>query len=243
MKKQWQLGILVMASCGGCATSLPTYTWIDDQQALEQMRLRDRDIETVTSPCRIILHRSDGASTQLEGAMAAALPELLRVRGWKLGQAAYDLTVTPEGCWLFAPSHDHDPGVPTADGTGTAMARGWKRLAQVLVGPDWTICERRAGPRLVVKQSLGQGGALLVGEIDRATLTLRRLSVLDGAGMVRQMLRLERYQVLGDHVWPSRIVAEEGGGGSITILLDDIELNVELPKGVFQPPRRAVLVP
>jgi len=94
--------VVLLSSVAGCAhkpaSPLPTYHGLDDQAALKVLADRATAVKTLSSQCRLMLTRPDGQSVQLDGAIAMAPPDRLRLRAWKFGQAVFDLTLTrPDG--------------------------------------------------------------------------------------------------------------------------------------------------
>lgn len=239
------------AMAAGCAKPLPTYPWTGADAALETMGARAGAVRSFRSPCRITLTGAGGESVTLDGAVAARRPDHLRLRAWKLGHAAFDLTVAPEGVWVMTPERA---------GRGATEAAGFlDGLDDPRIGAVWTVLagdlfdeesarvEDRGGATFRVERPLSGGGegahadgpATLVCDIDRATLTARRYTLLAADGRVLHTLTLDRYRLVGETVWPLRLTAS-GPEGELDLVLDGPELNAALDAAVFTPPRRAV---
>jgi hypothetical protein len=180
----------------------------------------------------------------LDAALVASFPDHLRLRAWKLGHAVFDLTWTPDGLWIAAPPDARsDPqtlGV-TADGIGKA----W-----LLLSPDFftdrfaSIRTPDVGPTFFVERRSGAAGegAMVICEVDRATLTPRRYTTLDESGTPRATLTLDHYRDFDGTLWPGRIEAR-GQSGTVTITIDSARFNEPLPEQAFAPPADAVKQP
>jgi hypothetical protein len=233
----------LFAFVAGCAarqpteTSLPTFGDVDHQTALRVLDERARAVKTLSSQCGLTLARPDGQTVELVGAVAMAPPDRLRLRAWKLGQAIFDLTLTPDGLWVMTPD---DPSskqkVLPASVSAAQLRREWELLSGSFFG-DAGLKVRDEGSRLAVTKTL-EGGRSVVCDVDRRTLTPRRYRLLDPAGRTRFILTLGGYDLFNGIAWPTRLKATSDEG-RIGVRLKDVELNGELPPGAFVPPRRA----
>jgi hypothetical protein len=105
----------------------------------------------------------------------------------------------------------------------------------------WTWDGSRSRRSIELQREWESGGSINC-EIDRRTLTLRRCTVTHVPDAAVLTLALDRYRKVGDLVVPTR-VDMRSEHGRITILLDNLSLNDELPPLAFDPPRRAVKQP
>jgi outer membrane lipoprotein-sorting protein len=226
----------------GCAQreNIPTYPPMDAQQSLATIRQRSAQIQNVSGEGAITLTDPTGRSVRLDAAFVLAPPERARVRAWKFGQAVLDLTILPEGTWVYLPraEDDHAEQLRAASGnTGRALRQWLGLLAGQLDTPQSSA--RVEGSRIIVTRPASDG-MMLTAIVDRATLTPRRYALKDVAGRERFTLSLDHYRLLGPTVWPEHVEARSESG-TIAIEMRDVELNDAAP-GAFKPPARAVEV-
>src|SRR5690242_13070979 len=96
----------ILAGVVGCASSkehLPTYPRMTDAESIHMIATRSEKIKSVTSEGLITLRDSEGQTVRLDCVIVMRLPDELRLRAWKFGQAVFDLTLTRQGAWLIAP--------------------------------------------------------------------------------------------------------------------------------------------
>ncbi len=245
--------IAVSAVLSACAAPLPTYPPMEPAAALDTLRERDAKIGTMTSTATVTLRDEKGSSVSFDAAIVAKWPDHLRLRAWKLGHAAFDLTFTPEGLWVYLPEEAKEK---MADHGGFAVTGEQFGRVWGLFGPraleGATVDAGSWAGSIVARRAIGErsaGGGTVVYDIDQTTLTVRVCTFRDAAGAVRQTLRLEDYRVFGGGpggrektVWPTRMVAE-GDQGRVTIRLGTPEFNAEPAPEAFVPPRRATKQP
>jgi len=119
--------------------------------------------------------------------------------------------------------------------------RQWLRLMSGLFDAPGVTAEEK-GDRLLVRQA-NPDGTMMTCEVDRKTLTPRRLILRDDRGAQRFALTLSRYTDSGTGiVWPRRIEASSESG-QILIELRDVEINGEIPPTAFKAPARAEKLP
>jgi outer membrane lipoprotein-sorting protein len=235
-----------MAAWGaGCAAPpaehLPAYQWVDAPSALHDLCERSQRVHSLSAETSLTLTRSNGDTIHLDGAIAMRLPDSVRMRTWKFGQAVFDLTATPGGLWIEAPPDPERRGqVMPASLSAAKMARAWA----VISGEFFCAADARVvdvSPSLVgVERNIG--GQRIVCEVQRATLTPRKYSVFDADGVLRFTLTLDHYDLIGGIPWAVKLTAKSEGG-LITIELKDPELNGELAPNAFVPPRKAEKMP
>jgi hypothetical protein len=230
---------------GGCCTTpaehLPAYSWTDARSAIHSLCQRSQSVQSVSSECTLTLTRSNGETVHLDGAIVMRLPDSVRMRTWKFGQAVFDLTLTPAGLWIEGPKDAgrHDEVMP-ASLDAAKMARAWAIISgQFFCGDDMKI-EDRGGGTFVVERVID--GQQVRCQIERATLTPRKYVVTDSAGIERFTLTLDHYEIVSGIPWAVRLTAHSDGG-TIFIELKDPELNGELASNAFTPPRTAEKMP
>lgn len=228
----------------GCAERLPTYPWIDEAHAMKLMTERAAGIKTLSSPCRIVLTDPKRGPTQLEGAIAARTTGFLRLRAWKFSQPVLDITLTPEGLWLYI-AEDNDesrgPRSPFADLTAQRLRQGWSFATGSILLDGWTWSIPNSNRSVELERESDSGG-LIRCEVDRPSLTLRRCTMTEPSDAAPWTLTLDRYRTFDELLVPTYLVLGSVHG-TITVILDDPSLNDEIPPSAFDPPRRAIKQP
>ena len=79
--------LVLMLSAWGCASPLPTYPRMRDDDAARIIGDRLATIHMFSARCEITMTNSQGDSVRLDGALVAASPDRLRMRAWKFGRA------------------------------------------------------------------------------------------------------------------------------------------------------------
>lgn len=218
---------------GGCAAAppLPAYAPMDARRSLDLIAERLEDVGTVFGTARITLDNGRGESVRLDGALAAAFPDRLRLRAWKFNTAVFDVTAVGDDVWML-----------TSDRMSAAQARAVPsrgvRTARDLLGPGYFRGASEAPgstPEVLVVDGPLAGGGTATCEIDRATLTPRVFRAGDAT------LTLGRYRVTGGTPWAWRwtLTSREG---TVTVRLDEVVLGGGMAPGAFTPPRRATKV-
>jgi hypothetical protein len=234
------LGLTMMMSA--CTAPLPQYPSMEPAAAMEVMRAREGAVRSMMSTATVTVRDAEGSGISFDAAIVAQWPDNLRLRAWKFGSAAFDLTFTPEGLWVYVPEEARRRAGDRAE--FEVSAEQFRRMWQLL-GPNAlqgaTASETSSG--LVAVRSMDSGGRVEF-EIDSRTLTVRRCRFFDDEGIERATLTMESYRAFERDaiVWPMRIVAS-GGQGRFSIRMGTPEFNSELPAEAFSPPRRATKQP
>lgn len=227
----------------GCAAPLPTYPWVDHRTALTVLSERAKAVRTVSAWGTIVLGKAEGSAVHLDGALAAEIPGRLRVRAWKFGQAAFDLTVTPDGVWIMTGEDAPADAETSMEGlTSDRFAEGWGLFTgDFFAGADHHIKDD-GGPMFAVSRPWGNGGDTVWCFVDRSTLTPLKYRIVDAGGRIHQTLELDRYRQIDGIPWPFQVTAR-GDSGFLILDMDEVELNTQMPAGAFKPPARAVKRP
>jgi len=237
-----KLPAIACSVLAGCATApLPTYTWVDEATAINLMRQRAESITTLSAECRILLHRNDGESIHLDGVMLLAPPAAARIRAWKIGRPVFDLLLRDGRLW-FAMG-DGEDSMERARSLGLsprALADAISLITTQAITHDSTAVEITS-ENMILKRPSWQNDLILHGEIDRASLTARRYSVVDASGVERYQLLLEDYAIVDGHPVPTRI-SGMGDSGRFVLHLSGVEVNGALEAAAFIPPSGAVEV-
>jgi len=230
--------ILFLAGCS-TAERIPHYPSMPASEARAIIAARDAKLETVSSPGTLELTDAKGRSIQLDAAVALALPERARIRAWKFGQAVFDLTILPDGLWLYSPRDEKGSMNQTSGATGN-LVQTWLATFKGFFA-DASLEMQEEAKFWVMSKPMGDGTTLRC-RVDRTTLTPRLYTLYDDAGSERFSLALDRYVQAGELLCPGRIRATRAGG-TILIKLRDVEINAPLPASAFKPPTRARKLP
>lgn len=235
--------LMVMASACGCASSVPIYPSVRDDDAARIISERLATIRTLSARCEVTLTNSHGDSVRLDGALAAASPDRLRLRAWKFNQAVFDLTLTPDGLWLFmgddaSGATGHKPIVLS----GAQISRAWLILTGGFFAGNPSSVPVVDGRDGVLAFSSTTDGIPTRCLVERRTLTPIVYSLSDSGGMSLYSVDLSDYRMINGIAWPMRIDFR-GGDGVLSLRLDGVELNNEIAEGAFVPPTRAVKQP
>jgi hypothetical protein len=226
----------------GCAHEhLPTYPRVAPPQLISAMRQRSCAVHSVSGSGIITLTRAGGESVRLDGAIVMQPPDRARLRAWKFGRAVFDLTLTPQGVWLFAPTDsDQRERIERAGASASQLVRTWSMLLGRFFDTQ-NLTAHAKGDSIVFSQPQTGGGELRC-ELQQSTRTVRRYSLVDDRAIERFSLVLSRYRTFNDIAWPTRIVARSETG-TVQVDLSETEINGELTPQAFVPPRRATTLP
>ena len=228
-------------ACVGCARPLPRHIWSGTHAALEVMAQRDAGIESLSATCRLRLLAAEG-SVQLNGVLVVRPPQHFRLRAWKFSQAVLDITMNPDGLFVFSRRGRGDNAAPETRLTREALTQAVSLLPGFAGGGVWQVDDAPGAPVFSRSRPLPAGSGTLTCSIDKETLTTVGCYVRDDADAVRQRVDFHDYRVVGSVVWPMRL-SGEGASGSFEVLFDRVEVNPELPQRAFVPPRRATKQP
>lgn len=235
--------LLSLCVLAGCAAPLPRYPGVSTQEALDILAGRAESLRTLSAECEITLTDPAGESVRLDGATALAFPDRVRIRAWKFGQVAFDITAAEGRVWVLTadapgPRHSADKGVLAAvDRLPVAIG---------LLGPEYfRAATPRAGDdrddRLTVTGP-APGGEAATCVIDRSTITVRELFFTGPESPPTRRVRFDRYRTISGMPWPT-LLEFSGPEGVIVLRLRDVSLNEPLAESAFVPPRRAVEQP
>ena len=220
----------------GCAAPLPTYpASTPDEAALAIIADRLEGTRTLVSEAETRLVAPDGRTIHLETAIAARFPDHLRLQAWKFSTLVLDLTIVPEGTYLYLAEETQVNGSLQAAavdfGDGTRLMSGeFFRSARPL--------PNESTPSMLIAAGPGPRGEEIRCQIDRATLTPRQFR-FPGAEVT---LELNSYALVGAKPW-AREIRLFSASGEVTVRLRNPELDTEVSDGAFTPPRRARRLP
>ncbi len=246
----------LLTSCAltsGCATDanfnpLPTYTALSDRDSLSLVAARQTLIKTVSARCDIVLTDPQGQTVNLDGALLA-IPVTptgpnVRLRAWKLGQAVFDITLTSGQAWLIAPDN---PRVPNPNESPNP-AQTSRRIAAALdfIGPAFfeSATITSSTPIVITATSAPTNLPETLCVIDRATLTPQRFTTgfTSSTPTATSEIIFSDYRLVSGIPWAHHLHLTSPGG-TVSISMSDVELNVELPPSAFVPPARARQLP
>lgn len=241
-------GFLALLILPACARPLPRYHAMEPRDAIRTMRERDSAIESVSVECNVSIQGKDASSVSLDAVLVAKWPDYLRIRAWKFGHPAFDLTSTPDGVWLYVSDEARERSEDRADFSvsGEQFQRAWGLLGPAFLREEGLTWRSERG-KLILRRPAGsslEGGAVIECEVNEETLTTDKYLFIDADGRIRQTITLGSYRISepGSIVWP-RVFAAEGDSGGITIRLGEPEFNGELSAEAFVPPKRARKLP
>ena len=229
------------AFAAGCATteSIPTYPATQPSTIVETIHARSTSLRSATGKGAVTLNSPQRGSIRLEAAFVLQPPDHARVRAWKFNQAVFDLTVKPEGAWLYSP---RDPSAAASTSTGNVGGgiRDWLTYLGSGV-PAGSVVTHASDTTVTLQSPDTRSGGTLTTTIDRPTRTVRQYRLVDAAGVERFTLSLGRYRELSGTLWPTRIEAK-AATGSMVVETDALEPDAASP-AAFTPPARAARLP
>ncbi len=223
----------LILSLGACSSPLPQYPAMSPEDSLRTIADRLDSIRTFSAECEFVLTDASGETVHLDGAIAAEVPNRLRMRAWKLGHAAFDITIADGRVWVVMPEQEHTFPTSHLGEFASLLGSEYFRSASVI--------EARTTQRRLVVTGPGPNDTMIVCEIDRPTLTPRAF-VADGEPSAAGSVTFDHYQLVEGTPWPYDITAVHPAG-RFHITFHTPELNVELPANALTPPRRAILQP
>jgi hypothetical protein len=247
---RWSMRLqhVAMTACvlvlSACTSDLPTYPWMSDRAALEVVSTRLESVHTVSASADVVLTSSRGGTVSMDGAFASKPPTKARLRAWKFGNPVLDITVLPEGTWMFLSERDGSDSAASGKMAAQGVARALELLSGTYFAKARVLHDESTRSRMVlVGPALGQEDVWC--EVDRTTLTPRvfRMAVADPAGAGRTVeLHLDGYKAVGGVAWSTRMrfISPEG---DILLRLGDVELNGDLAVQALVPPARANKLP
>jgi hypothetical protein len=198
---------------------------------------QDAHLKTASGEGSVTLTRANGQSVRLETALAAEFPDDMRLRAWKMGQAIFDMTMTPEGVWMLVADPSRREKLLPAGASAADFMRGWAALHSGFYS-DASLQIRDVSAGAFYLERPGDKGTTIRAEIDRSTLTVRRHTVLDDKRVGRFTIEYDRYRMVDGLPWPMRLRAR-GEQGLIEVQFDDVQLNGPPAPQAFVPPKRA----
>lgn len=230
------------ALLAGCARTehIPVYPPMPAPDVVSRIQDRSAHLTSATGKGQLTLEGRDGRSITIDVVYIWQSPDLARIRGWVFGQAVVDLTVRPDGVYLFAPRLENNSAIKnlTADQATAALHRVMRFLGSDL-NSSVTI-SRESDDKIELTQPQPDG-AQIISTIDPRTLTIRSCKVLDGEGIERFNLKLSEYALFNTTLWPQKIEGTRDGQ-KITLETSEFQPNVAAPNA-FLPPARAKQIP
>jgi|GEM_PF-3158880 len=219
-------GMLIGVSmcAGACRAPLPVYPTLAPEASLAVMGERASGVRTFSGAGSLTVRDPERGSVTLEAAIVARHPDQVRVRAWKLGRSVADITLDADAVEAET-DRRVDRGV---------LVEGVHALRTVLLGVDEGFYRGASpdassdGGTLLATGTVAGSDGVVRAEIDRATLTLRSLSVGDAGGA----FTLDRYREVDGTVWPMRIRATSGAREAV-FRFDWVEFNTPLAPGAL----------
>lgn len=231
--------ILALGLFAGCRSTLPRSPSASPADALAQITDRAERVHALSAQGVMTVRSTEGDSIRLNVALAARGPDRMRLRAWKLGHAALDLTVRGEEAWLWTGGENAGDGHEFFGRFFLHRRLAWHVLrGGVPDHPDRRI-EQMPGTRFRVSIPMrGNRNATLVAEVDRPTLTVRAYRLLDSPGGTGRRIRISAYRLASGAPLPAKIRAE-GERGTIALDLEKVIPNPDLEPAAYKPSPRA----
>lgn len=235
---------LMLLLVAGCRSTepLPTYDWAGPAHALEVLAERARQVDGVAARCTITVEAPERGPVTIDGLLVAQKPGQMRLQTWKFDRQIFDLVIRGEDMWLWTSGEAeeldrHLPKTTGADFWLNPLLEPLDPTTATVVEDDarsgrLTLSWALAAPQGDEANKGAETWSMLV-EVDRATLTIREVRVLDASRNAVQSVRLERYRLVQDVPWPTRLIAS--GQFDMQLRMDDVELNPDLPPTAFVP--------
>lgn len=227
--------LMMIAMLGGCASEpLPTYTWNSPAEAMAILNCRAARLHTLTAQGTVTLTRRDGQSVRFDAALVIQPPDRLRLRAWKFGEAVLDVTIRPDGVWVWIADRageDAKRDLPKLLGGGAV-----RELGTLLAG-SVTGEAKRDDDALEIVNNLSDK-VRVTAKVDPRTLVVREYDVSRSSGETVERVVLSEYEPAGPTVWPRRIEAV-GPQGRIDVELGEVRVNEPLNRAAFEAPARA----
>lgn len=235
----------------GCAAEaparvqLPSYEWINAEQGVHLVNQRATSLDTIFALGNVTLdipeHKDvkgnivKASNTTMQAMVIAFGQDHLRFRAWQKKSPVIDITLTPDGMWIwYAPDK---PILPLS-------TKQLRKLPQVLHGnlPAKTSVVKDASLWLTLSESFPKDGKPVQYLMHKPTLTVRRFEFMDSKQNVIEAINLENYELIDMYPWPDRLIASSARG-SMQIDFLDVQLNSKLPQDAFVPQAQAVKQP
>ncbi len=223
----------VWASVGlvGCASSaLPVYPDMPPRKAVSVLRSRLESVHTITASGTLTLQSESMDVVRLDAVVIAAPPHRLRLKAWKFGRTAIDITVLEDGTWAIPLDSPSASPINVHDFLPAASALRSDCLSSA------SVVESPADPSLILISSTDCD---MQCEIDRRTITVRSISELSAR---TRTLDFSDYQMVDQQPWPMTLKASHKHSQA-TLHFDTMEINGVLSDEAFIPSSRAVRMP
>lgn len=237
--------LIVCFTFVGCCTTntalppLPTHPWVSPQHAITTITQRVDQIKSFTATGTLELSRPGHDPVILDTVLLGQNRTHIRLRAWKFNSPVFDITIKPEGTWLWTSKRMKDD---------TQIRSLSSEYAQQLFSPWWwmgdalreyTTIHEPSDQTMLVKHKLANSELQFSATINKPTLTLTSyILTVPNADQHRQAINLSQYVILNDIPWPNQLVAQNNLG-NFTIKFHEVELNASLPPTAFKPASRA----
>lgn len=223
----------------GCRVPLPTYEWQGASSALQTISHRHEELADIAATGRVELTDAEGKTVSLDAVLVARGHTHMRMRAWKFHQAVLDLTLTPDGLYLW--TTEQGPASRHADKlnvTARQLRDAWALISGGLLVQTPERVEDEGGESFRVVYSQPP----VVATIDRATRTVRSYTIVGESGAAARV-DLTDYRIVEGGVWPMRTELHGDLDRRIVVRLHEVQTHQQLPASAFVPPARAVKQP
>jgi hypothetical protein len=254
--------LLVVGCHSAPKENIPTQPLMSIEDSRQVLARRARATHNLEAQGTVTLVDEKGNDVRLDAAVVLELPERAHIRAYKLGQMVFDLTMTHEFVYLYAPRAEGKSDIEKAGSNAGEMARWWLRQMSEFFDRRDLKWEEKSDT--LIATGTDKQGRTIRATVDRKYLVVREFAIPDSTGTVFTM-KLGGYQMFNNTLgfekdwpvagritpdaippqsiaWPMHIEAKSPRG-TIIIDLYDAELNKELQPGAFDPPSRATRLP
>lgn len=247
------LGALALPlSLTGCASTsparatLPAYEWVSARQAVSLMNQRANSFDNALTVGRMTLQEAAVGSdkpriVEVDFALVLMGTRHLRLRAWKMNQPVLDVTLNPEGLWLWTAE-----GAPSLPLSGDDLRR-LSRILQNRVAVEADVVKEDE-TFIVLREQFPRDGQRAEVTIHKQALVATGYQFNDDDGRAvtgdaaRQLVALTDYDLVDYYPWPMRATFQ-GRAGTMRLTFAEVQTNTSLPPGAFTPYSRATRQP
>ncbi len=225
--------VIVTSLLHGCRAPVPVQPGRSTSEVVADVRARTDRVSRFAVTGSATLTGHGGKRVSLDTVLIAQNTGMVRLRTYKMGSAAFDLTILPDAVWVWQSRRLDQPiDIPAFT---TADLPLWTMLVGGL--PE-SMSGRavRKPDHIAWIAKIDDGEFTTMLDPDSAVVTSYIFARKNGQ---RHAIELDRYRMVGEVAWPGR-VRVLGQQGEIVIRLSNIEIDPDLPGDAFTPPSGAV---
>lgn len=246
------LTLLILITATGCQsgssnalvrTPLPGYEWVSPAQAVSLMNQRTHSFDNAITTGKITLTQINAASNRpqtlsAEFALVLMGTRHLRLRVWKMNQPIIDVTLNPQGCWVWTADHAPAFQLDQSDIARLVHVLQNKVPQDILVVQDPSHDQSEY---ITLQEEFPRDGV-------RSLFTLHKFALI--ATQYRQggtdthplkTITLSQYDLIDYYPWPMRVTLTSDQG-SMQLDFREVIMNTRLPANPFTPYSRATQI-